>query len=151
LSLSPTFLQSSKVLNGGKAQKKEATKSSRKKNAFKELSNRGQFLIAKDIRENYEPEALQLAASQTLSTTGKKDARFVFNKVNSSTGLTAAKIRRSIETKNTPLLKLAPLEGLAFLLIQNLTNSQYKALRLASNEKRSRHLALIPQHLRSKV
>jgi hypothetical protein len=67
---------------------------------------------------------------------GKKDARFVFNKVNSSTGLTAAKIRKSIETKKiTPLTKLTPLEGLAFLLNQNLTKAQYKAMRLLSKVK----------------
>ena len=47
-------------------------KSPKKKKTFHDLFTRGKVLVFKGIREKYEPEALQFAASQTLSTTGKK-------------------------------------------------------------------------------
>ena len=127
-------VKTTQVQASSQTQDSQHAKQKRKK--FKELSTRGQFLIAKGLREVYDPDALQFAASQTLKQTGKKDARFVFNKVNSATGLTAAKIRKTLESKNTvPVTKLTPSEGLAFLLNQNLTKAQYLALRLTSREK----------------
>ena len=118
-----------KPLTGGKSEKKKV------KN-FNTLSTRGKFLTAKRLREGYDPEAIELAAGQTLTKAGKKDARFVFKKINSSTGLTAARVRKSIEeSEKIPLTKMTAEEGLGFLLRQNLTKAQYQAIRYQSKEK----------------
>ena len=77
------------------------------KKTFLEKSIRGQFLDAKKVRDNFDPEAIQLAAGQNLTKSGKKDARFVFQKVGSATGLTAAKARSAIsKNKDKEILRI---------------------------------------------
>lgn len=101
-----------------------------KRKTFSEKSTRGQYLEAQQMRKNHEVGAINLAASLSLKKEGKQDARFVFQKINSSTGLTAAKARAAISKgKSKDLAKITPFQGLAFLLNHNLTRSQYNAIR----------------------
>ena len=101
----------------------------KKTKTFKNLSTRGKFLNAQKLREGFEPQAIELAVSQTLTKAGKKDARFIFKKINSSTGLTAAKVRKSMEESvKVTIAKMTPEEGLGFLLRQNLSKAQYQAI-----------------------
>ena len=103
---------------------------------FNDMSSRGKFLTAQRLREGYDPEAIELAVGQTLAKAGKKDARFIFKKINSTTGLTAAKVRKSMEeSEKIPITKMTAEEGLGFLLRQNLTKAQYQAIRYQSKEK----------------
>ena len=103
---------------------------------FNTLSSRGKFLTAQRLRDGYDPEAIELAVTQTLTKAGKKDARFIFKKINSSTGLTAAKVRKSMEeSEKISISKMTAEEGLGFLLRQNLTKAQYQAIRFQSKEK----------------
>ena len=105
------------------------------KKTFLEKSIRGQFLDAKKVRDNFDPEAIQLAAGQNLTKSGKKDARFVFQKVGSATGLTAAKARSAIsKNKDKEIIKITPACALGFLLNQNLTRAQYQAIRAISKD-----------------
>ena len=64
-----------------------------KKIAFLEKSIRSQYLEAQKLRESCDPGVINLAAGQNLTKAGKKDARFVLEKVSSATGLTAIKAR----------------------------------------------------------
>ena len=76
LSFQFLFIHHSKTAFNGKTSNKLNLKSPKKKKTFQDLSSRGKFLVSKGIREKYEPEALQFAASQTLSTTAKKRCTF---------------------------------------------------------------------------
>ena len=106
------------------------------KKAFTDKSIRGQYLEAKKLRETFEPDTIHLAASQNLTKEGKKDARFVFQKVGSSSGLTAAKAKEAISSRDPKeLKKITPACALGFLLNQNFTRAQYNAIRAISKEK----------------
>ena len=107
-----------------------------KKKAYHDKSVRSQYLEAQKLRENFEPGVIHLAAGQNLSKAGKKDARFVFQKASSETGLTASKAREAISTKDPPkIVKITSACALGFLLNQNLTRAQYNAIREISKEK----------------
>jgi len=97
---------------------------------FSEKSKRSQYLEAAKVRNSFEPEAIYLAAELNQTKEGKKDNRFVLKKINSKTGLTAAKAKEAIcdSGKKEPE-QLTPKEGLAFLLNHNLTKRQYQAIR----------------------
>jgi hypothetical protein len=99
-----------------------------KKN-FSEKSKRSQYLDAAKVRNSFEPEAIYLAAELNQSKAGKKDTRFVLKKINSKTGLTAAKAKEAICDSTKKTEEITPKEGLAFLLNQNLTKRQYQAIR----------------------
>ena len=71
-------------------------KAKRTPKPFAEKSKRAQYAAAKQVRESYEAPAILLAAAQTQSLAGKKDASFVMRKIGSKTGLTAAKARAAI-------------------------------------------------------
>ena len=106
------------------------------KKAFVDKSLRGQYLEAQKLRNSFEPGAINLAASQNLTKAGKKDARFVFQKVGSTSGLTAATARKAISTKKSKeLIKITPACALGFLLNQDLTRAQFQAIRAISKEK----------------
>ena len=106
------------------------------KKPFQNKSIRGQYLEAQKVREKFEPGAIHLAARQNLSKAGQNDARFVFQKVGSASGLTAATARAAISTKEPKgLIKIAPACALGFLLNQDLTRAQYQAIRAISKEK----------------
>lgn len=106
------------------------------KKLFQNKSIRGQYLEAQKVREKFEPGAIHLAARQNLSKAGQNDARFVFQKVGSASGLTAATARAAISTKEPKeLIKIAPACALGFLLNQDLTRAQYQAIRAISKEK----------------
>ena len=106
------------------------------KKPFEDKSIRGQYLEAQKLRESSEPGVIHLAASQNLTKAGKKDARFVFQKVGSSTGLTAAKAREAICTRDPKeVIKITPACALGFLLNQNLTRAQYQAIRAICKDK----------------
>ena len=103
---------------------------------FSEKSKRAQYLDAAKVRKSFDPDAIYLAAEQTQSSCGKKDARFVLKKIKSKSGLTAAKARAAISSSaKTSTEKITPIEGLAFLLNQNLTKAQYEAIRALSKNK----------------
>ena len=71
-----------------------------------------------------------------MTIEGKKDARFVFQKVGSSRVLTAAIAREAISTKDEKKMpKMTAACALGFLLNQNLTRAQYNAVRAISKEK----------------
>jgi hypothetical protein len=64
---------------------------------------------------------------------GKKDASFVMRKIDSKTGLTAAKARAAmVKPPKQEMTKIAPEEGLAFLLNNNFSRGQYEAVRTKS-------------------
>ena len=115
-------------------EKKE--KSKHKQSQTSNTKRRSKFRAAKELRKKFTPEVIHLAAGQTLSQAGRKNTRFVFQKINSTTGLTAAKIRKSIEDKGSlGVTQITSAEGLAFLLFQNLTKAQYNAIRTLSKSK----------------
>jgi hypothetical protein len=115
---------------------KSKTSATRTLKPFEEKSKRAQYSEAKKVRDSFESPAIVLAAAQSLSQAGNKDASFVIKKVVSKTGLTAAKARAAI---TTPLednkVKISPEEGLAFLLNQNMTRSQYQAIHDKSKQE----------------
>jgi hypothetical protein len=71
-------------------------KAKRTPKPFAEESKQAQYAAAKQVRESYEAPAILLAAAQTQSLAGKKDASFVMIKIGSKTGLTVAKARAAI-------------------------------------------------------
>jgi hypothetical protein len=100
---------------------------------FGEKSKRSQFRATQKLRASFEPEVIFQAAAQNLSQAGQKDARFVTEKVNSSTGLTAAKARAAITAKdNSRPSKISPVEALSFILQHNLTKATYEAMAATS-------------------
>ena len=106
------------------------------KKAFLEKSIRSQYLEAQKLRESCDPGVINLAAGQNLTKAGKKDARFVLEKVSSATGLTAIKARAAISrSKAKEAQKITPGCALGFLLNQNLTRVQYQAIRAISKDK----------------
>jgi translation initiation factor 2B subunit (eIF-2B alpha/beta/delta family) len=73
-----------------------AERAKRMTKPFEEKSKRAQYAAAKQVRDTHEAPAILLAAAQSQSLAGKKDASFVMRKIGSKTGLTAAKARSSI-------------------------------------------------------
>jgi hypothetical protein len=71
-------------------------KARRAPNHFAEKSKQAQYAAAKQVRYTHEAPAILLAAPQSQSLAGKKDASFVMRKTGSKTGLTAAKARATI-------------------------------------------------------
>ena len=83
------------------------------------ISNRAQYAAAKQVRHTHEAPAILLAAAQSQSLAGKKDASFVLRKIDPKTGLTAAKARAAIvKPPEKEMTKIAPEEGLAFFAQQ---------------------------------
>jgi hypothetical protein len=83
---------------------------------FCKESKRAQYTSAKQVRDTQEAPAILLAAAQSQSLAGKKDASFVMRKIGLKTGLTAAKSRATIvKHPEKKMTKIAPEEGLASL------------------------------------
>jgi hypothetical protein len=100
---------------------------------FVEKSKRSQFRATQQLRASFEPEVIFQAAAQNLSQAGQKDARFVTEKVSSSSGLTATKARAAITAKDgSKPSKISPIEALSFILHHNLTKATYEAMAATS-------------------
>ena len=101
--------------------------------SFSEKSKRSQYRETKKLRDSFEPETIFKAAAQNLSQAGRKDAQFVIKKVNSATGLTAAKARAAITSQHDwRPTKINSLEALAFIVDHNLTKVTYEAMSATS-------------------
>ena len=99
-------------------------KAKRTPKPFAEKSKRAQYAAAKQVRETYEAPAILLAAAQSQSLAEKKGSK---------TNLTAAKARAAIvKPPEKEMTKITPEEGLAFLLNNNFSRGQYKAVRAKS-------------------
>jgi hypothetical protein len=96
---------------------------------FKTYTTPHPHTTLKEVRDTHEAPAILLSAAQSQSLAGKKDASFVMRKINSKTGLTAAKARAAIvKPPEKEMTKIAPQEGLGFLLDNNFSRGQYKAV-----------------------
>jgi hypothetical protein len=83
---------------------------------FAEKSKGTQYAAVKQVRDTHEAPAILLAAAQSQSLAGKKDASFVMRKIGLKTGLTADKAKATIvKHPEKKITKIAPEEGLTSL------------------------------------
>jgi hypothetical protein len=102
----------------------------RPRKSFEEKSKRGQQYESAKIREDHEPGAIFLAASQQPTELGD-----VVKKCNSIRGVTVKKALAAISKPTKPsIIPKTPSEALAYLLSNDLTKDQYNSMKVYSRE-----------------